>query len=83
MQTGKEHMTISVTIKNTDSRQNAIVEILSTDEYQYHLPFDTQGNPVLTRRSTSSHGLLRGGEEKTVMLCSDRKLEIVERMNEV
>jgi hypothetical protein len=72
-------MTIHVTIKNEDSRANAVVEVLSTDEYT---PIPLEGPHALTRRHFKSEGLLRGGESKTVYVTSTMSLEVVERMNE-
>lgn len=71
-------MTISVTIKNEDSRPNAIIEVLSTDQYQAQ----DRDTVYPTRRAFQSEAILRGGESKTVMLCSSKSLEIIERRND-
>ena len=71
-------MTISVTIKNEDSRQNAVIEILETNNYA---PVHPDGTPEITRRFTDTRGLLRGGESKTVYVTSTSRLEIIERQN--
>jgi hypothetical protein len=72
-------MTIHVTITNSDTRANAIIEILATDEC---IPYSTPYEPLPTYVTTKSEGLLRGGESKTVMIHKDRRVEIIERLNE-
>ena len=71
-------MTIRVTVKNEDSRQNAIIEVISYDIY---LPKDKQGEPKSSSILTQSHGLLKGGESKEMYVTSTMKLEIIERQN--
>jgi hypothetical protein len=71
-------MTIHVTIKNEDSRENAVIEVLSTDEYQ---PYNGVEGLQNTVKYTSSHGLLRGGESKQVYVTSTMSLEVIERQN--
>jgi hypothetical protein len=71
-------MTIHVTIKNEDSRANAVIEIIKIDDYR---PADRVGTPAQSIRTFTSEGLLKGGESKTVMIYHDNKLEIIERQN--
>ena len=66
-------MTITVRVTNEDSRENAVVEILSTQSY---IPWDSNAKSLVT---CTSEGILRGGESKLVYLCSDRNLEIIKK----
>lgn len=70
-------MTIHVTIKNEDTRENAVIEVISTDEYRGY-----SNDPLHpTTRHHQSHGLLKGGESKTVYVTSTMSLEVIERQN--
>ena len=71
-------MTISVTVKNEDSRANAIIEVISVDTY---LPKDKDGNPHSSHIYTQSHALLKGGESKQVYVTNTMSLKIIERQN--
>lgn len=72
-------MTIHVTVKNEDSRANAVIEVLSVDEYK-GWP-SVNGDITPTVRHFTSQAILRGGESKQLYLTSTMKLEIVERQN--
>lgn len=71
-------MTIRVTVKNEDSRANAVIEVLSTDTYR---PYNREGNVMFSSVHTQSEAVLKGGESKTVYITSTMKLEIIERQN--
>ncbi len=71
-------MTINVSIKNEDSRANAIIEVISTDTYR---PYDREGNVMFSTVRTQSEAVLKGGESKTVYVTSTMKLEVIERQN--
>jgi hypothetical protein len=71
-------MTIHISIKNEDTRQNAVVEIISEDSYH---PQEKGGNPLVSSIHKLSQGLLRGGESKIVYVTSTMKLEVIERQN--
>ena len=71
-------MTISVTIKNEDSRANAVIEVISTDSYH---PKDKDGNVMFSTIRTQSEAVLAGGESKQVYVTSTMKLEVIERQN--
>jgi len=66
-------MTIHISIKNEDTRANAIVEVISTDEYISGV------KPIV--RFTKSEAILAGGETAEVYVTSTMKLEVIERMN--
>jgi hypothetical protein len=70
-------MTIQVRIRNEDSRANAVVEVVSTDEYKPR----NQDEVFPIQRHTVSQAILRGGESKTVYVTSTMSLEIIERQN--
>jgi hypothetical protein len=71
-------MTIQVTIKNEDSRTNAVIEVLSTDTYS---GFTSEGNAKPTHVHTVSQAVLKGGEEARVYVTSTMTLQVIERQN--
>jgi hypothetical protein len=71
-------MTIHITVKNEDSRANAIIEVLSIDTYS---PYTTLDGPLPTKEYVKSEAILRGGESKQVYVTSTMHLEIIERQN--
>jgi hypothetical protein len=71
-------MTIHVTIKNEDSRANAVIEVLSVDSYTGRV---ANGDPLPSQVYTTSQAILKGGESVKVYVTSTMKLEVIERQN--
>ena len=70
-------MTIQVQVKNLNSRANAIIEVVTVDEYKDSVELGP------THRITLSRGLLAGGQELNVFVTSTQHLEVIERKNDL
>ena len=71
-------MTISVSIKNEDTRENAIIEVISFDSYSSN---NEMMNATRTVLDIKKEATLKGGENVTVYVTSTRELKIKEVQN--